>query len=165
MCSGKIRTTINGQVSTEFTAAAVKMNKVSTKEGRDSFLAEIKFMSRVGKHENIVYLLGAHTADMKKGKLVMFLEFCELGTLLDQLRKINATNKQPTQTHSEDGPPPFFTLSMEKLSELHNWSWGVLNGMEYLASKQVETNSSDTHAHSDKSTHLSTINYENALSK
>lgn len=111
---------------------AVKMSKVSTKEALMGLLEEVKLMAYLGAHNNIVSLIGAHTADLSEGKLYMFLELCEMGSLLNHLRKIN-----PAKKNNNDEEEGYCNSGLTLVSDLHKWAWGILNGMEYLAKMKV----------------------------
>ncbi|KAB7501257.1 Vascular endothelial growth factor receptor 3 [Armadillidium nasatum] len=73
---------LNGKESP--TRAAVKMCKF----GHDrahllALIMELKIMIHLGKHLNIVNLLGAHTSNIDKGELWILVEYCKYGNLLE----------------------------------------------------------------------------------
>ncbi|XP_069055630.1 macrophage colony-stimulating factor 1 receptor [Pleurodeles waltl] len=64
---------------------AVKMLKPSAHiEEKEALMSELKIMSHLGQHENIVNLLGACTHG---GPILVITEYCEHGDLLNFLRK------------------------------------------------------------------------------
>ncbi|ODM88632.1 Macrophage colony-stimulating factor 1 receptor 1 [Orchesella cincta] len=115
------------------------------------FLTEIKVLSHLGKHDNIVNIVGAYTKGIKKGKIYIFLELCELGCLEKYLRETvsrldiqeeHAMDKNgylevsPDEgIHLEDTKPlqrsPIFA------KDLRRWAVEIATAMEFLASKNV----------------------------
>ncbi|XP_020510956.2 macrophage colony-stimulating factor 1 receptor 2 [Labrus bergylta] len=66
------------------TRVAVKMLKPSAhSEERDALMSELKILSHLGYHDNIVNLLGACT---RGGPMLMITEYCSHGDLLNFLR-------------------------------------------------------------------------------
>ncbi|KAI3374081.1 hypothetical protein L3Q82_022647, partial [Scortum barcoo] len=66
------------------TRVAVKMLKPSAHlEERDALMSELKILSHLGYHDNIVNLLGACT---RGGPMLMITEYCSYGDLLNFLR-------------------------------------------------------------------------------
>ncbi|KAL9836527.1 macrophage colony-stimulating factor 1 receptor [Geothlypis trichas] len=64
---------------------AVKMLKSSAdRDEQDALMSELKIMSHLGHHENIVNLLGACTCG---GPILVITEYCRYGDLLNFLRK------------------------------------------------------------------------------
>lgn len=112
-------------------------------------IGEIKILSYVGTHKHIINLEGAHTADLRKGKLFVFIEICELGSLEKYLRKL----KEPEQTTADDLNDPNHCLNEYETkkendgkivkidasltTELSRWAGEIACGMEYLTSKNV----------------------------
>lgn len=58
-------------------ANADKAHKTALK----GLLSEIKILAHIGKHDNITEMIGANTSDLKQGKVYIFLELCQLGSL------------------------------------------------------------------------------------
>ncbi|CAJ1063162.1 macrophage colony-stimulating factor 1 receptor 2-like [Xyrichtys novacula] len=84
----------------EVTRVAVKMLKPSAhSEERDALMSELKILSHLGYHDNIVNLLGACT---RGGPMLMITEYCSHGDLLNFLR-----------AHSQD-----FMLSVLSVDEV-----------------------------------------------
>uniref|UniRef100_A0A182MAT7 Protein kinase domain-containing protein n=1 Tax=Anopheles culicifacies TaxID=139723 RepID=A0A182MAT7_9DIPT len=67
--------------------AIKQLKKCSSSDEFDEFLDEITMMKKVGKHPNIVALLGCCTI---KEPLTMIMEYVGCGDLLEYLRKIRA---------------------------------------------------------------------------
>ncbi|KAB7494224.1 Vascular endothelial growth factor receptor 1 [Armadillidium nasatum] len=73
------------------TRVAVKM----CKDGADmahlrALTLELKIMIHLGKHLNIVNLIGAHTSNMDKGDLWILVEYCKYGNLLKFIQRAKA---------------------------------------------------------------------------
>lgn len=94
---------------------AVKIGKHVSLRSMQGLLAEIKMMTYLGQHENIVSLIGAYTHELDKGLVYAFMELCERGSLLRYLKRVQ----------SEDG------------ALLEKWSLEILSGMEFLAEKNI----------------------------
>lgn len=54
----------------------------------DSFTLEMKLLMYVGRHVNVLSLLGVVTENMEHGALYAILEFCEFGSLFDYIRQV-----------------------------------------------------------------------------
>lgn len=66
---------------------ALKMAKEGCqRSGLKGLLSEIKILAYLGKHDNIVYIVGAYTAELQKGLLYLATELCTLGNLQNYLR-------------------------------------------------------------------------------
>ncbi|XP_064098982.1 vascular endothelial growth factor receptor kdr-like isoform X2 [Macrobrachium nipponense] len=65
------------------TAVALKMCKMQADNTQITALTqELKIMIHIGKHLNIVNLMGAYTDNVGKGELWILVEFCRYGSLL-----------------------------------------------------------------------------------
>ncbi|CAL4061662.1 unnamed protein product, partial [Meganyctiphanes norvegica] len=72
---------LNGEI--EAKTAAVKMCKCQADPSQVRSLAgELKIMIHLGKHLNIVNLIGASTVNISKGELWILVEYCHFGNLL-----------------------------------------------------------------------------------
>lgn len=70
------------------TLVAVKMVKQLTDPSNITALAnELKIMIHLGKHVNIVNLLGACTKNIAEGELYVIVEYCRYGNLHDYLKR------------------------------------------------------------------------------
>jgi FMS-like tyrosine kinase 1 len=98
------------------TTVAVKMLKErADMSQRKSLLAELKILIHVGRHMNIVNLLGSVTKDLIKGELMVVVEYCRYGNIRSFLLAhrrtfINQLNKEsneidPTITNTEEEDP------------------------------------------------------------
>lgn len=58
-------------------------------------LAEMKLMMHLGRHVNVLSLLGVITSQMSSGMLCAILEYCEMGSLRDYLIQYHPKNVQP----------------------------------------------------------------------
>ncbi|XP_055349575.1 fibroblast growth factor receptor-like [Paramacrobiotus metropolitanus] len=104
----------------ESRSVAVKMMREQHPDGHmhSGFLQEIGILMRVGRHVNIVNLEGL----VLKGKLLMIMEYCDLGSLESYLRKIRA---EGCDIQSID------------ITELISIAYQISRGMEFLSSKNV----------------------------
>ncbi|XP_044019280.1 vascular endothelial growth factor receptor 1-like [Aphidius gifuensis] len=67
---------------------AVKMIKqTSDPSNKEALLSELEIMKDVGKHVNIISLLGACTKNIAKGVLYIIVELCSHGNLHDYLQR------------------------------------------------------------------------------
>ncbi|KAB7506086.1 Neuronal cell adhesion molecule [Armadillidium nasatum] len=81
---------LNGKESP--TRVALKMCKFEhDKAHLRALIMELKIMIHLGKHLNIVNLLGAHTSNIDKGELWILVEYCKYGNLLKFIQR--ARNK------------------------------------------------------------------------
>ncbi|XP_050420983.1 vascular endothelial growth factor receptor 1 isoform X2 [Adelges cooleyi] len=70
------------------TTVAVKMVKPNTDPSYVKALAsELKIMIHLGKHLNVVNLLGAYTGNINKRELMVIVEYCRFGNIHDYLLK------------------------------------------------------------------------------
>ncbi|KAB7502256.1 Vascular endothelial growth factor receptor 3 [Armadillidium nasatum] len=77
---------LNGKESP--TRCAVKMCKFEyDKAHLRALIMELKIMIHLGKHLNIVNLLGAHTSNIDKGELWILVEYCKYGNLLKFIQR------------------------------------------------------------------------------
>jgi len=79
------------QKETEIMQVAVKTVKPSSAfEAVNGLLKEIKVMTHIGNHENIVALLGAYTKELKTGKKLFNLKLRSFTFILVDYRIISA---------------------------------------------------------------------------
>ena len=70
----------------ETTTVAVKtLKERADLSQRKALLAELKILIHVGRHINIVNLLGAVTKDLIRGELMVIVEYCENGNIRSHL--------------------------------------------------------------------------------
>ncbi|XP_029924288.1 macrophage colony-stimulating factor 1 receptor 2 [Myripristis murdjan] len=80
-----VEATAFGLGTNQVTRVAVKMLKPSAhSEEREALMSELKILSHLGYHDNIVNLLGACT---RGGPMLMITEYCSHGDLLNFLRE------------------------------------------------------------------------------
>ncbi|XP_037787959.1 vascular endothelial growth factor receptor 3-like isoform X2 [Penaeus monodon] len=108
---------------------------------------ELRVRLHIGKHVNIVNLIGVNTLNISKGKLWMLLEYCELD-ILSFLRRNHSRYKEEghgsSATRQHDNDPESSVVS--KIPSIHKdldrrclllWGWQAAEGMDFLASKSV----------------------------
>ncbi|KAJ8392708.1 hypothetical protein AAFF_G00071920 [Aldrovandia affinis] len=110
------------------TKVAVKMLKSdATEKDLSDLISEMEMMKIIGKHKNIINLLGACTQD---GPLYVIVEYASKGNLREYLRARRPPGMvycyNPTQ-------PPLENMSVK---DLVSCAFQVARGMEYLASKK-----------------------------
>ena len=96
-----------------------------------NFTAEIKILSNIDLHCNLVNMLGSHTTKIKEtGEMWLLLEFCEWG----DLKNVLLSNRKVFESS--------FSKNSSKKSAFDNrllitWAFHIAKGMEYLASKRI----------------------------
>ncbi|CAL8386696.1 unnamed protein product [Boreogadus saida] len=113
---------------TRVTKVAVKMLKADGTE-RDlcDLASEMEMMKMIGRHKNIINLLGACT---QEGPLYVVVEYASRGNLRDYLR-----SRRPEGQEYCSGPWKV-ALGGVGVSELVSGAYQVARGMAYLASKK-----------------------------
>ncbi|KAM9801230.1 LOW QUALITY PROTEIN: fibroblast growth factor receptor 1b [Neosynchiropus ocellatus] len=130
-CFGRV---VLGQVAgldqniSRISPVAVKMLKAGASE-RDQLdlIAEMEMMKTIGRHQNIINLVGACTHD---GPLYVLVEFASQGNLRDYLRA-----RRPAGQEYWGGTGRLDPASLE-LRDLVSAAFQVSRGMCYLASKK-----------------------------
>uniref|UniRef100_A0A4W5P2E0 Fibroblast growth factor receptor n=1 Tax=Hucho hucho TaxID=62062 RepID=A0A4W5P2E0_9TELE len=110
------------------TKVAVKMLKAdATEKDLSDLISEMEMMKMIGKHKNIINLLGACTQD---GPLHVVVEYASQGNLREYLRC-----RRPVGLEYWSGPTqsPLDTLEVR---ELVSAAYQVARGMAYLASQK-----------------------------
>ncbi|XP_052812776.1 uncharacterized protein LOC128240261 isoform X2 [Mya arenaria] len=101
------------------TAVAKVLKKGFTKQDEHLMKAKINFYSTVvGKHENVISLIGAVVDDTVMGPFIIF-EYCTNGQPSDYLQTMKSN------------------MTPEKHEHLYRFGLGVARGMEYLARKEI----------------------------
>eukprot|EP00794_Sanderia_malayensis_P005560 gene5560-6245_t len=107
----------------EQTTVAVKMLKDdATDHELSDLISEMEVMKMIGRHKNIINLLGVST---QHGELCVIVEYCHYGNLRQYLRERRPTSaplREPTEKLT--------------LLDLTSYAYQVSKGMEYLASKK-----------------------------
>uniref|UniRef100_A0A6D2XXZ6 Fibroblast growth factor receptor n=1 Tax=Takifugu rubripes TaxID=31033 RepID=A0A6D2XXZ6_TAKRU len=112
----------------EAVTVAVKMLKDdATEKELSDLVSEMEMMKMIGKHKNIINLLGACTQD---GPLYVIVEYASKGNLREYLR----ARRPPGMEYSYD----IARVSDEQLTfkDLVSCTYQVARGMEYLASQK-----------------------------
>ncbi|TMS07981.1 Fibroblast growth factor receptor 1-A [Larimichthys crocea] len=113
---------------TRLTKVAVKMLKAdATEKDLSDLISEMEMMKMIGKHKNIINLLGACTQD---GPLYVVVEYASQGNLRECLRA-----RRPVGLEYWSGSRQVSLGSFE-LMELVSAAYQVARGMAYLASKK-----------------------------
>ncbi|XP_055018311.1 fibroblast growth factor receptor 1-A-like isoform X1 [Boleophthalmus pectinirostris] len=131
-CFGKVvlaeAVGIDKNKPTRVTKVAVKMLKAdATEKDLSDLISEMEMMKTIGKHKNIINLLGACTQD---GPLYVVVEYAEQGNLREYLRA-----QRPAGLEYWSGPRNASLGSLE-IRELVSAAYQVARGMAYLASKK-----------------------------
>ncbi|XP_043836104.1 macrophage colony-stimulating factor 1 receptor [Dromiciops gliroides] len=91
---------------------AVKMLKSTAHaDEKEALMSELKIMSHLGQHENIVNLLGACTHG---GPVLVITEYCHHGDLLNFLRRKAEDMLMPTLSSEPDGGAGYRNIHLEK---------------------------------------------------
>ncbi|ODN05825.1 Vascular endothelial growth factor receptor 3 [Orchesella cincta] len=106
-----------------------------------ALLCELKVMTWIGNHENIVNLLGACTEDIKKRKLYIVLELCAFGNMQTYLRSQRGTFIDLTESTTYSGSHISVALCNDEEStstmDLVRWAKEIADGMQFLESRKV----------------------------
>ncbi|XP_069474033.1 fibroblast growth factor receptor 1 isoform X4 [Ambystoma mexicanum] len=110
------------------TKVAVKMLKSdATEKDLSDLISEMEMMKMIGKHKNIINLLGACTQD---GPLYVIVEYASKGNLREYLR----ARRPPGMEYCYN--PILVSKDMLSFKDLVSCAYQVARGMEYLASKK-----------------------------
>ncbi|XP_078095519.1 fibroblast growth factor receptor 1-like isoform X2 [Mustelus asterias] len=107
---------------------AVKMLKAdATEKDLSDLISEMEMMKMIGKHKNIINLLGACIQD---GPLYVIVEFASKGNLREYLR----ARRPPGMEYCYN--PAHIAVEQLSFKDLVSCGYQVSRGMEYLASKK-----------------------------
>ncbi|KAL2099721.1 hypothetical protein ACEWY4_004115 [Coilia grayii] len=110
------------------TKVAVKMLKPdATEKDLSDLISEMEMMKIIGKHKNIINLLGACTQD---GPLYVIVEYASKGNLREYLR----ARRPPGMEYCYN--PDQVPVESMCIKDLVSCAYQVARGMEYLASKK-----------------------------
>lgn len=110
---------------------AVKMVKDEhTDVEMASLVREMEVMKMIGKHINIINLLGCCSQD---GPLYVIVEYAPFGNLKDFLKKNQPTSEYDVGKNADGECKPVLQ------KDLVSFAFQVARGMEYLASRRVST--------------------------
>ncbi|KAG0712359.1 Vascular endothelial growth factor receptor 1 [Chionoecetes opilio] len=83
-----VKASVTGLEGPACTTVAIKMCKNAFDVSQARALAlELKIMMNLGKHLNIVNLMGASTAEIRKGELWIMVEYCRFGNLINFMQR------------------------------------------------------------------------------
>ncbi|OXA57693.1 vascular endothelial growth factor receptor kdr-like [Folsomia candida] len=108
-----------------------------------ALLSELKILVYIGRHENIVNLIGACTSELKERKLYVLVEFCALGSMLNYIRAnkgLFVNEISQSRNEWERSCSSYITTSelySFSTTDLIKWSMETAAGMEFLAGKKV----------------------------
>ena len=114
------------QTGSKTTVAIKSISGQVSETDLENMVSEIKIMSNVDPHPNLVSMVASCTSEFKDhGKLWLLLEFCQHGDLKDFVKE----NK--TQILSGSDGDVINNRCLIK------WAYDVANGMQYLAENQI----------------------------
>lgn len=93
----------------------------------ETLVCEIQHLVRLGNHKHVVRFLGACTAKLNNGHVLVFLELCPLGSVLNYLGKWKSENVIYSN----------MIIQSELMQDLEKWSVEIADGMEFLALNKV----------------------------
>lgn len=113
---------------TRVTKVAVKMLKAdATEKDLSDLISEMEMMKMIGKHKNIINLVGACTQD---GPLYVVVEYAAQGNLREYLRARRPVGAEYWSSSRQA------SLGSLEVRELVSAAYQVARGMAYLASKK-----------------------------
>ncbi|XP_041826254.1 fibroblast growth factor receptor 1b [Melanotaenia boesemani] len=113
---------------TRLTKVAVKMLKAdATEKDLSDLISEMEMMKMIGKHKNIINLLGACTQD---GPLYVVVEYASQGNLREYLRSHRSAGLEYWSGSRQT------LLGSVEIRDLVSAAYQVARGMAYLASKK-----------------------------
>uniref|UniRef100_A0A182ISI3 Uncharacterized protein n=1 Tax=Anopheles atroparvus TaxID=41427 RepID=A0A182ISI3_ANOAO len=129
------------------TVAVKKLKHCKSEAVMRMLVSELKVMVEVGQHLNVVNFLGAVTQTIRKQDLMIIMEYCERGNLLDFIRNNNSNFVDCKD--DMDGGWAAQQIEFSKRSrnesnaisfqttDLIWWAAQIAYGMAYLASRNV----------------------------
>jgi serine/threonine protein kinase len=108
-----------------------------------ALLSELKIMSFVGRHPNVVNLLGACTQNLRNREVHIILEYCDLGDMVTLLRKHRGIFCNFFEIQYGDvrkySLVEYENKTVKRLNtlDLIRWSAEIALGMDFLSSKNV----------------------------
>eukprot|EP00090_Calanus_glacialis_P036580 TRINITY_DN6251_c0_g1_i1.p1 TRINITY_DN6251_c0_g1~~TRINITY_DN6251_c0_g1_i1.p1 ORF type:complete len:818 (-),score=206.39 TRINITY_DN6251_c0_g1_i1:417-2870(-) len=133
-----------GQYGTVFVGTAKNIygpdeTKVAVKQVKDmldenqlnTIIDELKILSNLKMHLNLVNLLGACTSELMLNEVYLLLEYCPFG----DMKKFLVERRDKFMASLQNRPGHFESPFNSKL--LYSWSYSIAKGLEYLASKKI----------------------------
>ncbi|CAL8116306.1 unnamed protein product [Orchesella dallaii] len=123
-------------------------NALSTNvEHFKALLSELKVMTAIGNHKNVVNLIGACTENIKKRKLYIVVELCAFGNLQNYLKSQRVRFVDLTEDAVEfittNGSHISVSLSNDEdddttsTKDLVKWAKEIADGMDFLGSQRI----------------------------
>uniref|UniRef100_A0A8C6QJC9 Macrophage colony-stimulating factor 1 receptor n=1 Tax=Nannospalax galili TaxID=1026970 RepID=A0A8C6QJC9_NANGA len=128
---------------------AVKMLKSTAHaDEKEALMSELKIMSHLGQHENIVNLLGACTHG---GPVLVITEYCCYGDLLNFLRRKAEAMLGPSLNPSQDseGDCGYKNIHLEKKCVRRDSGFSSQGVDTYVEMRPVSTSSNDSFSEQD----------------
>ncbi|XP_019485606.1 PREDICTED: macrophage colony-stimulating factor 1 receptor [Hipposideros armiger] len=124
---------------------AVKMLKSTAHtDEKEALMSELKIMSHLGQHENIVNLLGACTHG---GPVLVITEYCCYGDLLNFLRRKAEAMLGPSLSPGQD--PGYKNIHLEKKYVRRDSGFSSQGVDTYVEMRPVSTSSEDSFSEQD----------------
>lgn len=124
---------------------AVKMLKSTAHtDEKEALMSELKIMSHLGQHENIVNLLGACTHG---GPVLVITEYCCYGDLLNFLRRKAEAMLGPSLSPGQD--PGYKNIHLEKKYVRRDSGFSSQGVDAYVEMRPVSTSSNDSFSEQD----------------
>ncbi|XP_036097989.1 macrophage colony-stimulating factor 1 receptor [Molossus molossus] len=124
---------------------AVKMLKSTAHtDEKEALMSELKIMSHLGQHENIVNLLGACTHG---GPVLVITEYCCYGDLLNFLRRKAEAMLGPSLSPGQD--PGYKNIHLEKKYVRRDSGFSSQGVDTYMEMRPVSTSSNDSFSERD----------------
>ena len=115
----------------ETNVAMKTIHDTSNKNDIDSFLAEIKILSNLDLHCNLVNMIGSYTSEVKEtGEMWLLLEYCEEGDLKGFIARNRKTFDKCFGNLNHNN-------NIIENRILIKFAYHIAKGMEYLASKRI----------------------------
>lgn len=142
-----LKTTLKSEFEDLQEVQTVAVKTISKNESLGFFkalLMELKILTHVGQHENIVNLIGACTSKIQDRQVYIIVEFCLYGCLQSYLKVnrglfFNFTRSEIVQSKNviNDGYSLAGIENAITTLDLVKWSAQTARGMEYLAFRKV----------------------------
>uniref|UniRef100_A0A669C8L8 Fibroblast growth factor receptor n=1 Tax=Oreochromis niloticus TaxID=8128 RepID=A0A669C8L8_ORENI len=115
------------QLLTSSSVGVYTLQADATEKDLSDLISEMEMMKIIGKHKNIINLLGACTQD---GPLYVIVEYASKGNLREYLR----ARRPPGMEYCSN--PDQVPVENVSIKDLVSFAYQVARGMEYLASKK-----------------------------